>query len=253
MTDNVSMSPEQFAELLAAVRGGKLPAEGLGAAVAGGSGPRVLGLGCGDGGMGPIAVGVYQMLAAGSPRLALAKAYGIQMAPYTVNVRGIFSDTTTAVVPDVGSDVRFTQDTLIDSVNFRIFNESDTANQNVFQAQSDWYYTFQSGIEATLDVLGAPRYTVTPKYTPLANFCDAFNGSAKRMGGWVLNYNQALQMSFNAKVTIPTAPIEVVVTFNAFIPVWDELVSMTNREALNRLRDDCGIEISENYTRRCCR
>ena len=35
------------------------------------------------------------------------------------------------------------------------------------------------GIEATLDVLGAPRYTVTPKYTPLANFCDAFNGSAK--------------------------------------------------------------------------
>jgi hypothetical protein len=255
--NNVTMTDEQFEKLLAAASGGRgSDPTGLGARVAGADlavGPKVLGLGCGDGGMGPLAAGVYQMLAAGSPRLALAKALGIPLAPYDINIRACFPDTSTSNIPNVGSDVKITQDTLIDCMVVRIFNESTTANQNLWQPQSDFYYTFQSGIEATLDVMGAPRYGVAPKFTPLANLADAFNGDSHVGAGWVLTYQQQLEMSFNAKVTIPVAPLEVVVTFRAWIPVWDELVQMTNREAIKRLREECGICIENAYAQRCCR
>jgi hypothetical protein len=251
MSDSITMSKEQFHELLDEVRGSRRPQQD-GAGVGLGALPRVPGLGCGDGEMGPLATGVYSMLAAGSPRLALAKAMGIPLAPYAINVRAVFPDTSTSGVPDVGSDVKITQDTLIDSIVYRITNQSTTANQNQFQAQSDYYYNWQSGIEATLDVTGAPRYAVTGKFTPLATLADAFNGDSRWGGGWILTYQEQLKMSFNAKVTIPTAPIEVCVTFRAWIPVWDELVQMTNREAFVRLRE-LGFDISDAYAARCCR
>lgn len=252
----VSFTPQQFDELIAAVRGGQLPANGLEAAAHGaglGASPRVAGLGCGDGGMGPLAVGVYQMLAAGSPRLALAKAKGIPLAPYFINIRATFADTSVSTVPDVASDVKIMQDTLIDGMLYTITNLSPNANQNQFQAQSDYYYKWQSGIEATLDVTGAPRYAVAPNFMPLATMADAFNGDARVGSGWILTYNEQLKMSFNAKVTLPTAPMEVVVTFRTLVPVWDDLVQMTNKEAFRLLRDDCGIVLDPAYADRCCR
>ena len=244
--DQVTLSKEQFKELLDEIRGGDRAAAGLGSL------SSEVGLACGDGGMGQLATGVYTFLAAGSPRLALARAMGIQLAPWMVNVRATFPDTSTSSVPDVGADSKFTQDTIVQSMLFRITNLSQTANQNQFQAQSDWYYNFQSGLEATLDVMGAPRYAVAPKFMPIVNLADAFNGSAKVGAGWILSYQQQLKMSFNAKVTIPTAPIEVVVTFQTLVPVWDELVQMTNREAIVRLKE-CGFDISDSYATRCCR
>ena len=251
----ITFTPEQFHELLKEVRGSDRPLSGLAASAGLGASPYkagVPGLGCGDGGMGPLATGVYSMLAAGSPRLALAKAMGLQLAPYMINCRATFPDTSTTGVPDVGSDVKITQDTLIDSMLYRITNQSVTANLNQFQAQSDWYYNWQSGMEATLDVTGAPRYGVTAKFMPLATLADAFNGDSRWGGGWILSYQQQLKMAFNAKVTIPFAPIEVVVSFRSWIPVWDELVQMTNREAIIRLRE-AGFDISDQYAARCCR
>jgi len=259
MSDSVvSFSTEQFDQLLGVLqqRGGAAPEPtGLGADPAAGlaGAPRVLGLGCGDGGMGSLAASVYTMLAMGSPRLALAKAKGIPLAPYMINVRATFPDTSTSIVPDVGSDVKITQDTFIDSMIVRTENQSVTANQNQFQAQSDFYYGIQSGIEVTLDVQGAPRYTVAPKFMPVSNLMDAINGGAHRGMGWILTYQQQLFMSFQAKVTIPTAPIEVICTFSGWVPVWDELVAMTNREAIKQLREDCGFQIDDSYAKRCCR
>jgi hypothetical protein len=247
---SINLSNEQFHELLDRVVDGrsaeKQSAAGLGS-LAG-----LPGLGCGDGDMGALSASVYTMLANGSPRLALAKAMGLPLAPYMINVRATFPDTATSNIPEVGSDVKITQDTLIETMLFRISNQSTTANQNVFQVQSDWYYNFQSSIEATLDVTGAPRYGVTAKFMPLVNLCDAFNGSSKPGAGWILTYQQQLKMSFNAKVTLPYAPMEVVVTFRALVPVWDELVQMTNREAFVRLRE-LGFNISDAYAARCCR
>lgn len=208
---------------------------------------RIAGFGCpGDGN--PQLDAVYAMLAAGNPRLALARARGVPFAPFVVNVRALFPDTSVSVVPDVGSDVKISQDTLVNEMIVRIFNRSTTVNSNTFQAQSDWYFNWQSGIEATLDIQGAPRPTIADRFTPLANLFDAFNGYSKRAGhGWILTYQQQLFMSFNATVTLPFAPMEVVCTFMCETPVSQAFTRMTNREAMNALRSEFGIEIADAY------
>jgi len=211
---------------------------------------RNLGFGSCDQDLGPLSAGVYAMLAAGSPRLALAKARGVPLAPYIINVRAVFPDTDTSMVPSVGSDVKIVQDTLIDSLVIRIQNESVTANQNTFQAQSDFYYSIQSGIEATLDVMGAPRYSVAPRFTPLSTMGDLINGNSHWPGGWVLTYQQQLFMSFNAKIALPVAPLEVVCTFRSWTPVTAEFVNMGNDQAIAYLQSEFGITLDDAYIRR---
>lgn len=208
---------------------------------------RIAGFGCpGDGN--PQLDAVYAMLAAGNPRLALARARGVPFAPFYINIRATFPDTTTSVVPSVGSDVKISQDTLVNEMIVRIFNRSTTANQNQFQAQNDWYFNWQSGIEATFDIQGAPRPTIADRFTPLANLLDAFNGNSKRAGhGWILTYQQQLFMSFNATVTLPYAPLEVVCTFACETPVSQAFTRMDNRTAMDALRSEFGIEIAEAY------
>jgi hypothetical protein len=208
--------------------------------------PKQFGFGCGDSDFGPLATGIYSMLAAGSPRLALAKARGVPLAPYFVNVRALFPDTDTTLIPDVGSDVKITQDTLIDSLVIRIQNESTTANQNQFQTLSDFFFGFQSGIEATLDVQGAPRYSVAP-FTPLSCLGDPNNGVGHWPGGWVLTYQQQLLMNFRTKILLPYAPIEVVCSFRGWVPVTQAFVSMTNREAITALQNEFGIQLDQSY------
>jgi hypothetical protein len=246
MGEVVSFTPEQFKELLAEMRGGK-PADGLGAPA-----PYRSGFASGPGLEGPIGLGVQRMLEAGSPRLALAKAMGVPMAPYVLNVRATFPDVDTQGVPNVGSDVKIVQDTLIDALVVRVTN--DTGGQsNIFQPQSDYFFNFQSGIEATLDVKGAPRYSVAPNFTPLSTLADVVNGNAKWPAGWILTYQQQLFMSFNARIApLPFAPASVVCTFRAWIPVGEMFVQMTNREAFERLAS-CGVNCDERFVEFWCR
>lgn len=248
MNPSLTMTDEQFKALLAEVRTQQAPrAEaGLG---------RVLGLGQGPAGPsecsdGLLAAGVWAMLAGGSPRLALAKAIGVPLAPYFINVRVTFESTDTVDIPSVGSDVKIVQDTLIDCLIVRTINASATANLNQFQAQSDYYYNFVSGLEATLDVQGAPRYAVAPRFTPLSTIADMVSGHSHWPGGWILTYQQQLWMAFHALVTLPFAPIEVICTYRGWIPVTEAFVGMGNREALDRLEKDCGIVVTEAYRNR---
>jgi hypothetical protein len=243
MGDTVSFTPEQFNELLKAFSKKDSQAAGLGKDM------RVPGLGCGDGGMGSLACGVYEMLALGSPRLALAKALGVRLVPYVFNIRATFDDIGVSDIPNVGADVKIVQDTLVESMLVRLFNKSTTANQNLFQAQSDWYYTFQSGIEATLDIVGAPRPSIAPQFTPLASLADAFNGDARWPRGMVLSYQQQLEAAFHASITLPFVPIEVVLTFRAFAPDNEIFTDMTNKEAFAGLAT-CGFQVDESYCTR---
>lgn len=224
MSEALAFTPEQFDRLLAALKGPGPAAAGLGA-------PKS-GLGCPGG---PLDAGVYAMLAAGSPRLALAKAWGIPLAPYLINVRAVFANTDTPDVVDVGSDVKIVQDTLCDAFVARIQNEGATANQNVFQTMSDYYFNFQSSIDVKLDVMGAPRYSVAPKFTPLSTLADMINGQSHWPGGWILTYQQQLFMQFHANVTLPDAPMEVICTFRGWVPTNDMFVDMRNRDAIQAL------------------
>lgn len=240
------LTPDQFKEVLGEIRG--LSSRGLGAPGAPKS--KLFGLGScnceapsGDS-------GIHAMLAAGSPRLALAKARGIPLAPQTLNVRAVFPNTTTSFIPDVGSDEKITQDLVVDALVVRVSNQSTTANQNQFQSLSDFFFGFTSGIEATLSITGAPRYTPVDHLTPLSNIADVVNGASHWPGGWVLTYQQAIKMDFNAKILLPFAPIEVVCTFRTWQPVTQSFVTMSTREAIGLLQSEFGIELSEAYTSR---
>jgi hypothetical protein len=189
----------------------------------------------------------YEMLVLGSPRLALCKALGIKLVPFLINVRASFTSTDTTDIPDVGSDVKIVQDTFIDEALVRITNQSNTANSNVFQPQSDYFYNVQSGIEATLSVQGAPRYTIAEKFTPLSTLFDSANGSGLWPEGFILTYQQQFFMDFHASVTLPFAPIDVTVSWRAWVPQGDYATDMSNVTAIEQLADLCGIVVSDAY------
>jgi hypothetical protein len=238
VSEVVSFTPDQFKELITEIRGPHEPA-GLGAP------PIRTGFAWGPGLEGPIGLGVQKMLEAGSPRLALAKILGVPMAPYMINVRAVFPDPDTLQVPDVGSDVKIVQDTLVDCLVTRI--TIDQAPNNIFTPQNNFFFNFQSGIEATLDVKGAPRYSIAPNFTPLSTIADMISGDSKWPAGWILTYQQQLFMSFNARISpLPMTPVTVVCSFRTWTPLGEMFVQMTNREAFQRLAEN-GVHCSEQY------
>jgi hypothetical protein len=128
----------------------------------------------------------------------------------------------------------------------RITNDSG-GQSNIFQPQSDYFFNFQSGIEASLDVKGAPRYAVADNFTPLSTLADVVNGSSKWPAGWILTYQQQLFMSFNNRIApLPFAPLSVICTFRTWTPVGEMFVQMTNREAFQRLAEN-GVHCSQQY------
>ena len=241
----ITFTPEQFKALLDVV--GKPSSQqktaGLGK-------PQYAGIGCGDGGMGPMAQGVYDFLAAGSPRLALARCLGVPFHPYIINVRATFADASVANIPSVGSDVIAVQDTLIDAMVVRVTNLNTPGN--VFQPMSDFFFNFQSGIEATLDVQGKPDYPVAPRFTPLSTLADVVNGDSHWPNGWILTYQQQLFMSFKTTLPLPAFPIGVVCTFRGWVPSNDMFVHMKTREAVDQLAS-YGVDCSPDYMSRVAR
>jgi hypothetical protein len=189
----------------------------------------------------------------GSPRLALAKAMCVPFQPTLSNVRAVFSATNVTTIPQVAADQQYSQDTDITDVDWIIQNESSTANSNEFQTLSDYYYTLQSGIGASIQVGKAPFYAVAPNFTPLKNLIMGIRRVIARTG-WVVGKTQQITMGFNADVAIPYAPVEVIVTFTGEIPETDEFMdgNMTKADAITKLRQ-LGYCIPPGYAAWTCR
>lgn len=201
---------------------------------------------------------VWRFIQAGSPRLALARATGIPLVPLIINVRATFPSTSTVDVPTVGAQTtpggqpwRMVQDCLMDSMVFGIYNKSATANQNVEQSESDYYFGLQSGIEATLTVEGQPRYQVCSYFTPLSQIANMVRGENHWPYGWILKPTQQLLMSFHAGVPLPYAPIEVVCSFRMFSTVSDGDIP-GNRQAFDTLRS-IGYSVPDAVVNQICR
>lgn len=196
---------------------------------------------------------VYDLLALGYPRLALARAQGVSFDPYYFNVRATFDNPDENLVPQMGSDVKIVSDTIIDQMVGRI--TFDKTPQNVFNNQETYYFNFVSNIEIKIRVDGSPRPSIVPKFTPVSTVMDMFNGSSKFPHGiWVLTYQQQLEVDFKARIQLPQFPTTVVLTFRAFTPTdLDGWVGtqMTDKEALLALRDKCGICIPDCYITAC--
>jgi len=196
---------------------------------------------------------IYRFLSLGYPRLALARAQGIPFVPYYINVRTTFDNPDRNLNPEVGSDVKIVADTIIEEIEYTITR--DRTPQNVLQPQSDFFFSLQSGIEAKINVVGMPRPSIASKFTPLSTLAKAAGtpGPGFPNGIWVMTYQQQLQVDFLARVQLPDFPITVVMTFKTLTPDTDKFdgVNITDREALLRLRDMCGIQIPDCYITAC--
>lgn len=175
-----------------------------------------------------------------SPVLAYAWALGLPFVPFILNLRAVFSDPsslTTQQLSFEGSDARLNVSSLIDKIGYTI----DAPNYNAglsSKAVDDWYFQMQGGgLQATLQVNGAPRYTVAPFFTPLPQL---FSTLEDWPFGWVLEYTQSVIMQFTATQSLPSFPTTVTVSYRMWQPGSGQaldLVGMTNDVALQKLSD----------------
>jgi hypothetical protein len=189
---------------------------------------------------------VEYWLRMGYPRLALARALGTVFQPYVFNVRATFDTSDVDVVADQGADAKITTDTVIDAMIVRVTD--DNVPENVFSPQSAYFTNYQSGIEATLEVLGAPRYSVAPNFTPLSTLAEMIN-PARWPCGWVLTYQQQVKMTFFARNPLAHFPTTVVCTFRGFTPTGERFAAMPNAQAIAELRA-MGAQIPDYYKSR---
>jgi hypothetical protein len=202
------------------------------------------GLGAGDS---SLPIEVEEWLRMGYPVLALARLVGTPMQPWVFNVRATFDSPDVSTVPGVlTDDTIITTDTIIDSLMVRISN--DSVPQNVFRPQSDFYTNWQSGIEATLEVTGQPKYNVTADFTPLSTLAEIIN-PAKWPHAWVLSYTNSVKMNFFARVALANFPTTVVCTFRGFQPVGQRFTNMTAPKAIEELKA-LGVNIPDFYKTR---
>jgi len=170
-----------------------------------------------------------------APQIALAKALQIPFAPYLLNIANTFTDSTTLVSQPQsfqGGQQRLDQATVVDDVTFQIDSPQAFIGQ-LGKSLSDYFYGLQSGITATMEVQGAPRYAVAPFYTPIRSLCDGLNRAWPY--GWVLTNNQIVNMQFQQSIPVPTPPVTVTVTFRLWQPIGIDFVGMTSGEARTRL------------------
>jgi len=200
--------------------------------------PRVQKIGVGWRGLTPQAMAQY------SPQIALAIAQGCPFAPYLLNVRASFTDSTVTVLAPAtleNGNARIDQPSVVDALMLHI----DAPNQfpgTQFKPLTDWFYTRQSGIQATLDVTGAPRYSVAPFFTPIDTLATMITESWPF--GWVLGHTQGIAMQFQATTPLPPLPVNITISFRLWQPMGtEEFVDMTSMQAFQALAA-MGIDVS---------
>jgi hypothetical protein len=170
-----------------------------------------------------------------APQIALAKARQVPFAPYLLNITNVFADSVTLVSQPQsfqGGQQRLDQCTVVDDITFQVDAPAAFLGTQL-KSLSDYFYGLQSGITATMEVQGAPRYAVAPFFTPLRSLCDGLNRAWPY--GWVLTNNQIVNMQFQQTIPVPTPPVTVTVTFRLWQPIGIDFVGMSSGEARQAL------------------
>jgi len=199
---------------------------------------RLGGCECGGGGGTPRWMSSpIQEVAQYSPLLALARAWRVPFAPFVLSVRSTFTSADTTVLPTQGLENgqgRITQISVCDRLVFEI-DQPNSFPGSIFKNESDYYFQMQSGISATINVDGAPRYAVAPFFTPLRTLMDIVSNQAWPMG-WILTYTQGINMAFQAEIPLPSLPATIIASYRLWQPYGtDEFVSMSNGQAFTQL------------------
>lgn len=238
------MTAEQFAIFMKVVRG------------EGPTGRRMTpaGVGCAQDGSGygtaapssPLH-SVYQLLAAGSPKLALARALGIRFVPYLIPIKAEFEQQDPDLIPSLGSKTKILQDCIVQSLLVKLQNGN--APDGTFASMRDYFFNYQSGVEATLKIQGAPRYGVAEDYIDIALLADVVGNAAEWPNCWILTNNQQPMMSFQSTVKLPFAPYKVTAVLRTWTPEgeWDHI---SPAECLAEL-EKRGIDIGSYRNQYC--
>jgi hypothetical protein len=193
----------------------------------------------------PTSVGIGQVdfrsmdlgaLALVNPQIALARAKGVDFAPYLLNITGTFSDSTltTNPVSFQNGNTSITQPSVCDQIVYEIDAPNSFAG-SIWKSQNDYFYQLQSGIQATLSVQGAPRYTISPYFTPLRSLLASL--SEGWPAGWFLNYNQSVVMQFQQTFGLQSTPTTITCTFRLWQPVGtDEFQMLSAPDARAQLK-----------------
>ena len=177
-----------------------------------------------------------------SPQLALAKAMRVPFQPFVLTIENTFVDSTTAIsnfqnfgsTPNTAGN-KLIWPSIVDAVTYEIDAPSMNAG-NSRQFEEAFYYGLQSGIRATMLVLGSPKYSVAPDFVPLRLLCDNLNGAWP--SGWVLQPNSSVQMQFQQFIPVPVPPVTVVVGFRMWQPIdgRNEFANMNTAQAMDLLQ-----------------
>jgi hypothetical protein len=179
-----------------------------------------------------------QEVAQYSPLLALARAWKVPFAPFVLSCRATFDDADITILPNIAIENgqgRITQISVVDRLIFTI-QQPESFPGSVFKNQSDAEFKQNSGISATINIDGAPRYAVAPFFTPLDTLSDVIGNAPAFPMGWILTYTQTIMMAFNAEIPLPSLPTTIIASYRMWQPYGtDEFVSMSNSQAFAEL------------------
>ena len=196
------------------------------------------GCGCSSGGSPRWMTAPIQEVAQYSPLLALARAWKVPFAPFVLSARATFTDADVNVLPTVpleNGQGRITQISVVDSLKFTV-QQPAAFPGNIFKNQSDDEFKQNSGLSAKMNIMGAPRYAVSPFFTPIDLLADVIGNSPAWPMGWILTYTQSVEFDFQAEIPLPSLPLTIIATLRLWQPYGtDEFVSMSNGQAFKEL------------------
>ena len=130
---------------------------------------------------------IYDLLRAGSSKLAYSVASGFPLVEYAYTLEADFDTASTTSVPNVGQDQKVVQDSIIDDVVFQVQNQDTPAG---LDSITNFFFEQESGIEATMQIVGAAGgYQPYNFFTPIKLMCGP-----KKM--WLITYNNGIVMNF---------------------------------------------------------
>jgi len=182
---------------------------------------------------------VAELLSLGSCTLALARARGV-LRPWALTTTATFQDDLSAGAElpalNPSNDDKIAQDSYVAGISYKLLNMGSPGQPSA-QPQYDFFFNFQSGIELTMMLKGAPGGNPIPAFTPISALPSIMNR------GWVMRRTEWPQCSFVATIDLPYIT-KVQVVFGLWAPVSQDGELYRNpRQAAAALKEEFGIDV----------
>jgi hypothetical protein len=150
--------------------------------------------------------GSVEWMMAKSPRLALARAWRIDLVPWDFTIATTFS--TASAGPNLGvtSETDVDTDLLITKVNVDV-QDPNAFVGDVFKAERDYYFALTSGMQVGIEIEGMFKRRISPvPIRDLAYF-------ASESQPWILLAEQFFKLDFVPTTALPFAGTTFTVSF----------------------------------------